>query len=328
MREQSQTTARAFWTIGPGRGEIRTESLAGPGPGEVLVETRFSGISRGTESLVLAGGVPPSEYARMRAPFQRGDFPFPVCYGYACVGTVTGGEAALVGRDVFCLHPHQDRFVVPADAVVALPDDVPPERAVLAANAETALNAIWDAEIAPASRVAVIGAGLLGCLVAGLLSRHPDLSVTLSDVIEARAAVASDFRVTFREPAALADDHDVAFHTSATAAGLEGALRCLAFEGRVIELSWFGDEAVPVALGGAFHSRRLRILSSQVGYVAAPRRASTTRAERLAAALAALADPRFDRLITAEVPFRELPGRIPHLLAPGAEGIATRIRYD
>jgi hypothetical protein len=321
-------TAEALVYVAPGRAEIRTVSLPPLAPGRVEVEATHSALSRGTERLVLAGRVPQSEWDRMRAPFQEGEFPFPVKYGYATVGRVTAGADALLGREVFALHPHQTRFRLPAEAVAPLPEGVPAGRAVLAANAETALNAIWDAEIAPASRVAVIGAGLLGCLVAGLLSRHPDLSVTLSDVIEARAAVASDFRVTFREPAALADDHDVAFHTSATAAGLEGALRCLAFEGRVIELSWFGDEAVPVALGGAFHSRRLRILSSQVGYVAAPRRASTTRAERLAAALAALADPRFDRLITAEVPFRELPGRIPHLLAPGAEGIATRIRYD
>lgn len=321
-------TAQALFYVAPGRAELREVALPPLAPGWVEVETTHSALSRGTERLVLEGRVPESEWPRMRAPHQEGDFPFPVKYGYAAVGRVAAGPEALVGRAVFALHPHQTRFRLPAAAVLPLPEGVPPGRAVLAANAETALNAIWDAELVPGSRVAVVGAGLLGCLLAGLLADRVDLEVALCDVIAARAEIASDFRVTFRPPEGLADDHDAAFHTSATAAGLDTALACLGFEGRVIELSWYGNARIPVALGGAFHSRRLRILSSQVGHVAAPRRASTSRAERLAMALEALADPRFDRLVTAEVPFAELPGRIPGLLAQGADGIATRIRYE
>ena len=323
-------SAEAIFYTGPERAETREVPLPPLGPGWVEVRATHGALSRGTERLVFEGRVPESERERMRAPWQEGAFPFPVKYGYATVGEVVaaGSEAgALFGRSVFALHPHQTRFRLPAEAVRPLPEGVPPERAVLAANAETALNAIWDAELAPGSRVAVIGAGLVGALVAGLLSAHPDLCVTLADVLAPRCSIAREFNLTFSHPTELADDHVAAFHCSATAAGLAAALDCLAFEGRVIELSWYGDAAVPVPLGGAFHARRLRILSSQVGHVAPSRRASTTRAERLAAALAALADPRFDALITQEVAFHALPEALPRLLAPGAPGIATRIRY-
>jgi threonine dehydrogenase-like Zn-dependent dehydrogenase len=327
MREQSQTTARAFWTIGPGRGEIRTESLAGPGPGEVLVETRFSGISRGTESLVLAGGVPPSEYARMRAPFQRGDFPFPVCYGYACVGTVTGGEAALVGRDVFCLHPHQDRFVVPADAVVALPDDVPPERAVLAANAETALNAIWDAAPGPCDRIAVIGGGVIGLLVGALAAALPGCRPVLVDVDDTRRAPAEALGLAFALPADAPADRDVVFHASAQADGLATALDCAGRDATVVELSWFGDRDVAVPLGRAFHARRLTLKSSQVGHLPPARTARWTRRRRLAAAVSLLADPRFDVLLGGDSPFERLPEVLPELASAGGGPPCHRIRY-
>lgn len=320
-------SAEALFYTGVGRAEIRRVALAPLGPGEVEVETLHTALSRGTERLVLEGRVPEAERGRMRAPFQEGDFPFPVKYGYAAVGRVAAGPEALAGRSVFALFPHQTRFRLPAAAVVPLPGGVPPARAVLAANAETALNALWDAGIAPGSRVAVVGAGLVGCLIAGLLSVRADLEVTLADVVAERAGIAHELGVTFRHPNALADDHAVAFHTSATAAGLEAAIAALAFEGRVIELSWYGDARVSVALGGAFHSRRLAILSSQVGQVAAPRRASTTHRDRLAAALDALADPRLDALVTGVVPFRALPGRIGGLLARDAPGIATRIDF-
>jgi threonine dehydrogenase-like Zn-dependent dehydrogenase len=272
---------------------------------------------------VFEGRVPGSEWQRMRAPFQEGDFPFPVKYGYAAVGRVVAGPEALAGRIVFALHPHQTRFRLPPEAVFVLPEGVPAARAVLAANAETALNAIWDAGLAPGSRVVVVGAGLLGCLIAGLLAARSDLAVTLCDIVAARAATAHELGVRFCHPSELTDDHGVAFHTSATAAGLGTALSALAFEGRVIELSWYGDAVVSVALGGAFHARRLAILASQVGEVAPVRRASTSRRDRLGQALGRLADPRFDALVTASTRFRDLPRQIGGLLAPGAAGIAT-----
>ena len=320
------TTAQALFYTAPGVAELREVALAPLAPGQVEVRTLYSAISRGSERLVSAGVVPPGEYARMRAPHQEGDFPFPVKYGYAAVGVVEAGPDALVGRHVFSLYPHQSRFRVPADAVVPLPGGVPAARAVLAANAETALNAIWDAELNSGERVLVLGAGLLGCLIAAFLSRiHQHVDIT--DKLAEPAAHVTDFPVNYVSSEALGADYDLVFHTTASAAGLQSAIDALAFEGRVIELSWFGDRPVPLMLGGAFHSRRLTIRSSQVGHVAPSRRETTSHRDRLAEALALLTDPRLDRLITGEVAFADLGREIPRLLAPDAPGIATRIRY-
>jgi len=323
---QVTETAQALFYTAPGVAELREVALAPLAPGQVDVRTLYSAISRGTERLVSAGAVPPGEYAAMRAPHQEGDFPFPVKYGYAAVGVVEAGPDALQGRHVFSLYPHQSRFRVPADAVVPLPGGVPAARAVLAANAETALNAIWDGGAMPGERVLVLGAGLLGCLITALLSRiHSHVDVT--DKLAEAAASVTDFPVNYVSSEAVGCYYDLVFHTTASAAGLQAAIDALAFEGRVIELSWFGDRPVALMLGGAFHARRLTIRSSQVGHVAPARRATTTRRDRLAEALALLADPRLDRLITGEVAFKDLPREIPRLLAPDAPGIATRIRY-
>jgi len=293
----------------------------------VEVRTLWSGLSRGTERLVASGRVPAAEYARMRAPHQEGEFPFPVKYGYAAVGRVEAGPEALLGRHVFCLYPHQDRFRVAAEAVVPIPGEVPPARAVLAANAETALNAIWDAGLRPGARVLVLGAGLVGCLIAAFLSRlHGPVDV--ADRIAEPGIALSEFPVNFLSSGVSRDDYDVVFHSTASASGLQSAIDALGFEGEVIELSWFGDRPVPLILGGAFHSRRLAIRSSQVGHVAKPKRATTSYRQRMQAVLGMLTDARLDRLITEEVAFRDIAAAIPRLLAPDAPGIATRIRYE
>jgi NADPH:quinone reductase-like Zn-dependent oxidoreductase len=319
--------AEALWYVAPGRAEIRRETLPSPGPGEVLVRALHGAISRGTERLVLAGRVPPSEYARMRGPNMAGNFPFPVKYGYASVGRVEAGPTDLIGRAVFALHPHQTRFVLPGRTVTPVPDGVPARRAVLAANMETALNATWDAAPGPAGRVAVVGAGVVGALVAWLCGRMPQTQVTLVDLLPSRAALAQRLGVGFALPADAPHDCDFVFHTSASAAGLATALDLADDEASVIELSWYGAGDVPVPLGGAFHSRRLRLISSQVGRVAPSRRADFTPAQRLAAALQLLAEPALDALLDDGTPFRDLPQRLPRLLAPEADILCPVIDY-
>jgi hypothetical protein len=295
----------------------------------VTVRTAYSALSRGTERLVFEGRVPEAEWDRMRAPFQVGTFPFPVRYGYSAVGEVIAGPDSLLGRDVFCLAPHQSLFHVPETAAVPIPETVPAARAVLAANMETALNAIWDAEIAPGMRCLVVGAGLVGWLVTAGLSRRKDLMVALTDLRPESGITAADFHVNFMSPDQVTPRaYDIVFHTSASAAGLQTAIEALDFEGRVIELSWYGDLPVEIGLGGNFHANRLKIISSQVGHVAAPRRAAMDYGGRLKRALAALDDPRLDALITEDVAFPDLPREIARLLGPGAPGIATRIVYD
>lgn len=325
-------TTQALWYVGPGRAEIRDEPLAAPQPGEVSVRALHSAISRGTERLVLAGRVPPSEFDRMRAPFMAGTFPFPVKYGYAVAGRVEQGPSALQGRLVFALHPHQSVFNVPAYAVVPVPEGVPAARAVLAANMETALNAVWDAAPGPADRIAVVGAGVVGALVAYLCGRLPSALVTLVDVEPSRAECARSLGVGFAAPEAAQGnsrfgDCDLVVHASGTATGLSTALGLAGEEATVLEMSWYGADEVSVPLGGAFHSRRLKLMSSQVGKVAASHRARWSYARRLAAALDLLADPRLDVLLAPAVKFSDLPLLLPDMLTPKSGVLCQLVTY-
>jgi threonine dehydrogenase-like Zn-dependent dehydrogenase len=320
--------ARAFWLRSPGEGEIRSVELPDPGPDEVLVRTRYSGISRGTETLVFQGGVPASQYAVMRAPFQEGDFPGPVKYGYLNVGVVEEGPSRLLGRSVFCLYPHQSAYVVPASAVVPVPDGVPTARAVLAGAVETAVNALWDAAPLVGDRITVMGAGMVGCCVAAVLARFPGARVQLADVDPDRARVAEALGVEFTLPADAAGGRDLVVHASATSAGLQRSLELLAPEGTVIELSWYGNREVSLSLGGSFHSGRLAIRSSQVGAVSPARRSSRTFADRLALALELLRDPAFDALITGESRFGELPDVLVRLAAGTLPALCHLITYS
>lgn len=318
--------ARAFWAVSPGRGEIRDEPLREPAVGQVEVEALYSGISRGTETLVFAGRVPESEHERMRAPHQDGAFPFPVKYGYASVGRVVAGEPDLVGKSVFCLYPHQTRYVVAADQVHILPENVPPARAVLAANVETAINGTWDAGISVGDRVAVIGGGVVGCLVAYLAAHIPGCDVTLVDIDPARADIATALGARFALPEQTEPGADAVIHTSGNPAGLRTALSLAATEAVITELSWFGDREAALPLGAAFHSQRLTIRSSQVGTIPATHQARWTYRRRLALALSLLTDPTLDTLITHDSPFEDLPKVMP-TLAQSNQTLCHRLRY-
>lgn len=327
MADARHIQSLALWRDAPGSVAIRAGAL---GEGACLVRTRKSLISRGTERLVQAGAVPESEWTRMRAPFQEGDFPFPVKYGYAAIGEVIEdkSDAGLLGRNVFALFPHQTHFRLDPAHLVPLPSGLPLRRAALAANMETALNALWDAGFGPGDRVAVVGAGLVGCLVARLAARTPGAEVTLIDVLDRRADVAAQLSVSFACAEGGPRDCDVVFHASASAAGLRTALDCLGDEGTLVEMSWYGEGDIPAPLGGAFHARRLKIVSSQVGQVSPSRRPRWSHRRRLETALALCDDPALDALIDRETAFADLPDQLPDILAPGAEGIATLVRYD
>ncbi|MFC5607842.1 zinc-dependent alcohol dehydrogenase [Variovorax soli] len=321
------TTARACWIEAPGRAALRPVQLAAPGDGDVLVRALHSGVSRGTELLVFSGRVPPSEYQRMRAPFQEGDFPAPVKYGYASVGVVEQGPPELQGRAVFCLHPHQSRYVVPAGAVHPLPHGLPPQRAVLAANMETAVNALWDAAPRLGDRIAVVGGGVVGLLVAWLASRLPGCSVQLIDTHAPREHMATRLGLQFALPGRAASEADLVVHASGHAEGLATALKLAAFEATVLELSWYGEQAVSLPLGEAFHARRLTLKSSQVGHVATAQRARWTHARRMALALSLLQDERLDALVTDSAPFDQLPAVLARLASGAPDTVCQRIDY-
>ena len=320
-------TARALWYVGDARAEIREETLQPRKDDQALVRMLYSGVSRGTERLVFKALVPASEYERMRGPNMGGSFPHPVKYGYQAVGMVEEGPASLKGRAVFALHPHQDRFVLPVDALTLLPEDLPPRRAVLAANMETALNAVWDSSAGPGDRIAVVGGGVVGCLIAAIAGQLPGAEVTLIDPVTARADIAGTLGVGFAAPGDAPEDCDIVFHASASDRGLASALEMAGFEGTVVEVSWFGDRSVEVPLGRKFHSGRLRLISSQVGHVAASRRSRWSYARRMAKALDLLKDERLDCLLGDEIAFAETPRLLPQALGGDSGGLAPLISY-
>lgn len=317
---------RSFWIEGCARGALRTSDLPRPSEGQVVVETLYSAISRGTEGLVFTGRVPQSVATDMRAPHQEGDFPWPVKYGYANVGRVIEGNSHLVGRSVFCLYPHQDWYVVDADRVVLLPEGLPPARAVLAANMETALNAVWDAELKACDRVTIVGGGVVGCLVAFLAARHPGTHVEVIDVDPSRGEVAREIGVEFALPEDGREEADVVFHASGRPEGLRTALRLAGAEANVVELSWYGTTEVCLPLGESFHPGRQRIIGSQVGSLPASQKARWSFHRRLAMALELCRSPELDVLISGESAFSDLPTKMKSLLEGG--GLCHRIRYQ
>jgi len=319
--------ARAIWYPSKGMAELRAAALPGPQPGEALVRTLFSGISRGTERLVFNGAVSQSEWERMRGPNQEGAFSFPVKYGYCATGVVEEGPPQLIGCTVFCLHPHQDYFNVPASALVPVADGVPARRATLTANMETALNALWDGGAGPGDRIVVVGAGVVGLLVTSLSARLPGAEVTTIDVDESRRPVVESLGGRFMRPDEALQDADIVFHASASAAGLATAINCAGLEGTIVEMSWYGEKAVSVDLGGAFHNRRLKLVSSQVGQVAASRRPRWDYRRRVEAATRLLDMPALDALVAEEIAFEDTPHELPSILSAGAPGLAPVIRY-
>jgi hypothetical protein len=320
-------SARAFWVTRPGHGEIREQRLSPIAAGEVLVRTQFTALSRGTESIVYHGRVPASEHSRMRCPYQDGDFPAPVKYGYANVGRVLLGPSELRDRLVFSLYPHQTEFIVPAEAVIPLPENVPPERAVLAANLETALNAIWDARPLAADRISVVGGGVLGCLCAFLLEQLAGVDLELVDPALERRKVADALGIRHVTPESARSERDLILHASGAPAGLRAALTLAATEATIVELSWYADSMVELPLGQAFHARRLSLRSSQVGNLSPNARPRHTRRSRLALALELCAAPALDALIEPDIEFEALPEAAARVLAADSRVLCQRIRY-
>jgi hypothetical protein len=321
-------TALALWYVAPQKAELREERLSTPEAGEVRVRALWGAISRGTEALVFNGAVPTTEFDRMRSPSMGGKFPFPVKYGYSVVGSIELGPEQLIGRPVFVLHPHQTLFNVPLRNVLPLANDIPVQRAVLAANMETALNALWDGAPGPADRVVVVGAGVVGILVAFLCSSLAAAEVTLIDINPTRVEIARKLGIAFASPHASPVNCDLVFHASATASGLSTAVACAGLETKIVELSWYGNRSVEVSLGAAFHSQRLRLISSQVGDVARSHRARWTRERRLAAALKLLLDERLDALLSPPISFRELPTHLPGILDAKDSVLCPVINYS
>lgn len=325
--QSSRTHATAYWTTAREHGELRPEELPARGSDEALVRALYSGISKGTEMVVHAGAVPPRVAEEMRAPHQEGHFPGPVKFGYLSVGVVEEGPEGWAGQRVFCLNPHQDRYVVPVSSLTKIPDDVPSRRAVLTGTVETAVNALWEAGPRLGDRIAVVGAGLVGGMVATLLRTFPLQRLQLVDLDPGRKHLADSLGVDFARPDDALADCDIVFHCSASQEGLERSLQLVGDEGDVIEMSWYANREVTLPLGEDFHARRLSIRASQVGVVARARRHRRTSADRLDLAVSLLKDPVFDAFLTGTSRFAELPGTVQDLAHGKLEALCHVIEY-
>lgn len=325
--QSSSTHATAYWTTAKEHGELRSEEIPAPGPDQALVRTLYSGISKGTEMVVHAGAVPPRVAEQMRAPHQEGQFPGPVKFGYLSVGIIEEGPEEWLGQRVFCLNPHQDRYVAPVDSLTRIPDDVPSRRAVLTGTVETAVNALWEAGPRLGDRVAVVGAGLVGGMVATLLRTFPLERLQLVDLDQGRKQLADTLGVDFAHPDDALADCDIVFHCSASQEGLERSLQLAGDEGDVIEMSWYANREVTLPLGEDFHARRLSIRASQVGVVARARRHRRTNADRLNLAVSLLKDPVFDAFLTGTSPFAKLPGVVQDLADGNLDALCHVIEY-
>lgn len=328
MADRGINDASAFWIFGPGQGALRSEPIREPDEDEVLIQALASAVSRGTETLIFQGRVPESQHKKMRAPFQEGEFTFPIKYGYASVGRVLKGPENLLGQRVFCLYPHQNRYVVPVSAVVPVPDAVPTERAVLAANMETALNGLWDVPPKIGDRIAVIGCGVVGMLAACLAADVPGTWVGMIDTNPDKAALAQALDLPFASPAEVSGEADLVIHASGNPEGLKTALDIASFEATILDLSWYGDQSVSLQLGENFHSRRLKLISSQVGSVAPAMRGRWSHRDRLTLALSLLADDMFDVLLTPIKHFSQLPTIMSNLTNGDDSVMCQVITYD
>ncbi len=322
-------SAEAYWVVQPGRGELRPEPVAArPAAGRSIVVATAGAISPGTERLVGLGRVPRSEQSAMACRYMAGDFSLPVKYGYCVVGDAVAG--ALAGRRVFVMHPHQSVLEIDDRDAWPLPAELEPRRAVLIPNLETALNAVWDAAPGADEQALVVGGGAVGLLVAYAWWRETGrrAAVVETDAARAERAAALPFVASVCGPEGIERGGvPLAFHASGTGAGLQCALDAVGFEGRVIELSWYGTEPVTLRLGGTFHSQRKRLIASQVGSIAAPRRATHGFADRLRAVVALLDDAALDVLLGAAVAFADLPAAMQDVYAGGCRGPIPVVEY-
>ena len=325
------STARAIWFESPGIAAVREEELREPGAGEVRVQAICSGLSAGTERLVLSGTVPAEARAIMALPQMRGGFDLPISYGYALVGRIDavgpGAPAHRLGERVLLLHPHHDRVIAPIEAIRPLPEGPPSERLVLLPSLETAINVIWDAGVALGDRVLVTGLGVVGLLIVHLAARagadeivavdpDPDRRAMALEPSELEHAARLGATATLAEPdPAVVAECDVSIEASGSTRALAAIVEHAGLEASVIVASWYGSTIAALPLGGCFHPHRVTLRSSQVGRIDPRRSARWSYARRWALAGELACDADLDRLIAPSVPLSQAPAVYAELAA-------------
>ncbi|WP_138497947.1 zinc-dependent alcohol dehydrogenase [Nostoc sp. PA-18-2419] len=324
----TNSQAYAYWLVSPSVGEIRETSVTALPKEPLFLETLYSGISPGTERLVGLAKVPEECWETMRCWYMEGSFALPLKYGYSLVGQAD--EASNQGKRFFVMHPHQSRVVVESSDALELPDWLPSKRATLIPNTETALNAVWDAEVSQDARILIVGGGIVGILISFVLSKEYGIGADFLEQDKQRiqyleqlpwlqnSRLATDFKE---------DNYNIVFHTSASACGLQSAIDALTFEGRCIELSWYGTQSVSLQLGGSFHYQRKQIIASQVSAIAKPMRNLIDYRQRKERVLQLLGDAAVDILLEPVIAFKDLPEFMSLLYQRQVQPVSPLVEY-
>ena len=320
--------AHGLWFLGANQFSIREETLRSPSTPYCVVKSICSGISQGTEQLVYSEAVPESIQHQMRCPYMGGDFPFPIKYGYSLVGEVVEGPENIVGRNVHMLHPHQDYGCVHPRDIYLLDDGILPEKAILASNMETAVNAVWDSQVTLGDRVLVVGFGNVGSLVARILSLSMGVEMFVTDTSALKRSMAQKMGFNVCEISQLKEEFDISFNVSASADGLQTAIDAVGYEGKIIELSWYGNRAVSLQLGGDFHIQRKTIISSQVSHIPSHRLARWDTIRRKKLVFSLLKQPEFEEHVTHNLRFSELPRILSESRSLFQDNLMIAVHYD
>jgi threonine dehydrogenase-like Zn-dependent dehydrogenase len=324
----TNSQAHAYWLVSPSLGEIRETTIAPFLREPLFLNTLYSGISPGTERLVGSAKVPQECWETMGCLYMEGSFAFPLKYGYSLVGQVEEGSDQ--GKRFFVMHPHQSRVVVENSDALNLPDWLPSKRATLIPNTETALNAVWDAQVSQEDRILIVGAGIVGILISFVLSKEYNLETDFLEQDQQRIRYLE--QLPWLKNSRLATDYkegnyNIVFHTSASSSGLQSAINALAFEGRCIELSWYGTQLVSLQLGGSFHYDRKEIIASQVSSIARPMRKLVNFHQRKERVLCLLVDAAVDVLLEPVISFRDLPKFMSLLYQRKVQAVSPLVEY-
>jgi len=318
---------RSLWHLSDSQSVIKENTAQNPSPSFLKIQSHFSLISTGTERLVACGEVPGSVHDDMKVPYMEGAFPFPIKYGYSLVGKVITEGHSMTGKLVHAMHPHQDFCLINESDLFEIHSNIPAQRATLASNLETALTAVWDAQVNIGDRVLIVGFGLIGSLIARLLSFIPAIYFQIIEIDKERIQHAEKLGFPVSAILRKHSKFDIAFHTSATAEGLQTCIDGVGLEGKIIELSWYGKKPVKINMGGSFHSQRKQIISSQVGKLPSKYNARWDMKRRKKVVFELLENALFDQQITHFIKFVDTPTFFADLRAGKAKGLAYCIEY-